>query len=338
MGIFNRLYNFISGIFYSNDTNNIAESNDTVVNNQEKPEVEIVHLANVSEDILENREKELETLFEEPKDIQEVEPVVEIHENVENKPRRTYGWKKDKVDPRDKIFVPKSFKRINQNPMIDLRNKCPSVYDQGQLGSCTANAIAAAYEYDEINQKEPNVFTPSRLFIYYNERSMEGTIDEDSGAMIRDGIKSINSVGVCHEDLWVYDISKFNVTPPDECYKDAENHKCVKYQRVIQTVYNMKATLIQGLPFVFGFTVYESFESEDVAKTGIMTMPTSNEKQLGGHAVMAVGYDDSKQAFIVRNSWGTGWGDNGYFYMPYDYISNSELASDFWVVQVVRDN
>jgi C1A family cysteine protease len=208
------------------------------------------------------------------------------------------------------------------------------VYDQGQLGSCTANAIGAALQFDQIKQGEHD-FLPSRLFIYYNERQLEGTIGTDSGAQIRDGIKSVNKVGAPPETDWPYDIAKFSQKPPDEAYVDALKHQAISYQRVTRVLGQMKGCLADGYPFVFGFTVYESFESPDVAKTGKAPLPQPGEKVLGGHAVVGVGYDDTSQTFLVRNSWGTGWGLGGYFTLPYAYLTERGLASDFWTVRRV---
>ena len=247
---------------------------------------------------------------------------------------KKYGWRKELQDNRDEILGHDNFTFDSSH---DLRDKCPDVYNQGKLGSCTANAIAAAYEFDMMKQEE-TPFVPSRLFIYYNEREMENTVNSDSGAEIRDGIKSINKVGIVNEVLWPYIISKFTEKPPTELYTKALEHRAVKYQRVIQDLNNLRKTISSGFPIVFGFSVYESFESEEVAKTGIMTMPKPDEKLLGGHAVMAVGYDDTTEVFVIRNSWGNEWGDKGYFYMPYKFIINSGLASDFWVVEKVRDD
>ena len=115
-----------------------------------------------------------------------------------------------------------------------------------------------------MKEKETSVFTPSRLFIYYNERAMEGTINEDSGAEIRDGIKSINSKGVCPEPSWPYDITKFTQQPSSELYETAKNHKCVQYKKLIQSLDQLKQCLIEGFPFIFGMMIYESFESENV--------------------------------------------------------------------------
>jgi C1A family cysteine protease len=172
----------------------------------------------------------------------------------------------------------------------------------------------------------------SRLFIYYNERSLEGTVKQDSGAQLRDGIKTLATNGVCPETDWPYIISKFKSKPNTKSYQDGLQHKITSYSR-LTTSTDMKTCLASGFPFVFGFTVYQSFESTQVANTGIVPMPSKNEQVLGGHAVMACGFDDSKNWMIVRNSWGSSWGAAGYFFLPYSYISNTNLATDFWTIR-----
>jgi uncharacterized protein YvpB len=162
------------------------------------------------------------------------------------------------------------------------------------------------------------------------------TVNSDSGAYIRDGIKSLNTNGICPEKEWAYIIEKFVQKPPKKCFDDALKSTVKSYERLTNTnLTQLQACLSEGYPFVFGFTVYESFESEAVAKTGMMQMPKAKEKVLGGHAVMAVGYDDSKQVVIVRNSWGKDWAVKGYFYMPYGYITNNHLCDDFWTIRIV---
>lgn len=245
-----------------------------------------------------------------------------------------YGWIADLPDARDHIYAAAPEILAQLPPKVDLTANCPPVYDQGELGSCTANAIAAALEFDRMRQ-ELDVFIPSRLFIYYNERVMEGTTNSDSGAQIRDGIKSVSKQGDCPEDTWHYDISKFTVKPPQKCYTQAKRFKAIQYQRVIRNLNQMKACLASGFPFVFGFAVYESFESQEVAQTGHATMPAPSEQQVGGHAVMAVGYDDTNQWFIVRNSWSDKWGMKGYFTLPYSYLMDENLADDFWKITLV---
>ncbi|WP_415855936.1 C1 family peptidase [Sinomonas sp. G460-2] len=256
---------------------------------------------------------------------------------TESSPRtnHSYGWVPDVPDQRDHLFAAPPAVLGALPPSADLTAQCPPVYDQGQLGSCTANAIAAALEFDADKQGITGYATPSRLFIYYNERVMEGTVASDSGAQIRDGIKSVGAQGACPETEWPYVIAQFAVQPTQQCYIDAKQHRAVAYQRVSRTLQQMQGCLAAGYPFVFGFTVYESFESQQVAQSGIAPMPAPNEQVLGGHAVVAVGYDNTSQRFRVRNSWGTGWGQAGYFTLPYQYLLSTGLSSDFWTVRTV---
>lgn len=250
---------------------------------------------------------------------------------------RGYGWKPDLPDVRDYKFVKLNPVSFTQTTLIDLQPKCPSVVNQGNLGSCTGNAISNAHLFEQMREKKAQRIVPSRLFIYFNERKMEGTIKQDSGAMIRDGFKSIATEGVCSESSWPYDINKFAKTPPKSCYKTALSHTALQYQRLNNTNLNeLKACLASGFPFVFGFTVYTNFESAQVAKDGIVNLPQAGEEVLGGHAVMCVGYDDSTQRFKVMNSWGTQWGNKGYFTIPYSYLTNGDLADDFWTLRLVK--
>lgn len=221
-------------------------------------------------------------------------------------------------------------------PRVDLTAQQPAIYDQGQLGSCTAQAIAAALEFAQAKQRQPDVFTPSRLFIYYNERVILGTVDEDSGAMLRDGIKSVAKQGSPHERIWPHVISRFRQKPAAAAYRDGALHEAILYQRLRQTIDQLKGCLASGFPFVFGFSVYESFESRAVARTGEVPLPAPREALIGGHAVAAVGYDDPARRFIVRNSWGTAWGVKGYFTMPYAYLLDGGLSDDFWTINMVE--
>lgn len=258
-----------------------------------------------------------------------------------------YGWKPDLPDQRDYSYAVSAGVMQTIPPLVDLRSQCPAVHNQGQIGSCTANAIAGALEFDMMKQNPSSSFTPSRLFIYYNERSIEGTVGSDSGAYIRDGIKSVASLGDCPESEWTYDATpplpgnvfapgaKAATQPYPQCYTDAVQHKALTYMSIDQNLADMKGCLASGYPFVFGFTVYESFESQQVAQSGVLSMPAAGETIVGGHAVLAVGYDDSKNAFIIRNSWGDGWGLAGYFYMPYAYLLDNNLSDDFWTIRTV---
>jgi C1A family cysteine protease len=258
-----------------------------------------------------------------------------------------YGWSPDLPDARDHYFAA-PLAEIGPLPTsVDLRAKCPAVYDQGQIGSCTANAIGGAFEFLLLKEGQSD-FMPSRLFIYYNERVIEHHVSTDSGAQIRDGVKSVATLGVCPESEWKYDDTpppsdgapwppnaRAGEKPTKKCYTDALKHTIKSYQRVVRGLTQMKGCLAHGYPFVFGFTVYESFESAQVAKTGVMPMPGPKEQVLGGHAVLAVGYNDADQRFIVRNSWGPSWGDKGYFHMPYAYLTDPSLSSDFWTLRLV---
>lgn len=256
-------------------------------------------------------------------------------DEVRTREIKRYGWIPDIPDARDFLYSAPEVVLSNLPKSVDLRPQCPPIYDQGQLGSCTANAIGAGYEFMQLKEGLED-FIPSRLFIYWNERTIEGTVDEDSGAMIRDGIKSVHKTGVCTEDTWAYDIARFTERPPAEAFTEAKAHQVTVYRRVLQVLHQMQGCLASGTPFVFGFSVYESFESEEVAKTGVVPLPPRSERLLGGHAVLAVGYDDATQRFLVRNSWGPHWGMDGYCTMPYTYLTNSSLASDFWAIYAVE--
>jgi len=252
---------------------------------------------------------------------------------VNGNPKHAYGWKCGRPDHRDLWH---EFGPLHESSgTIDLRKNCPEVYDQGNLGSCTANAIAACYEY-ALCQQGLHDFHPSRLFIYYNEREMEGHVGEDSGAEIRDGMKSIHSMGVCPEPQWPYNITKFTQKPDLNCYETALGDRSIKYNRVRQTKDQLLTALNIGFPVAFGFTVYESFETSEVATTGVMPVPAPRERILGGHAVVIVGYQPATDHWVVRNSWGAGWGDQGYFYMPGVFLLDPAQCSDFWTVTRVE--
>lgn len=250
--------------------------------------------------------------------------------------KRSYGWAgPDMPDARDHYrFVPGSV--LQSLPAsVDLRPQCPPVYDQGQLGACTSHAIAAALEFDQIKQQLPLQFVPSRLMIYYDERAMEGTVNSDAGARIRDGIKSVARQGACPEDLWPYDISQFAVQPPPTCYQNALQHRALSYQRVARHLSQMLGCLATGFPIIFGITVYSSFEDPAVMASGDVPMPSLFESVLGGHAMVLVSYDTATQRFGFRNSWGISYGQQGYGTIPFAYLLDPGLSSDFWTLETV---
>lgn len=249
------------------------------------------------------------------------------------------GWIPDHPDERDYIFRPKAVAPVRLPARVDLRSQCPPVYDQGQLGSCTANALAGAFDFDR--KKEGKAFmTPSRLFIYWNERDMEGTVSSDAGAEIRDGVKVLIKLGTPPETDWPYDIAEFTVRPPKKAFADAEKNQALVYQRIMRPandpLQDMLACLSTGYPFVSGIQVYQNFESDQATTTGVIGMPGKHEQLLGGHAILIVGYEQDKKRFICRNSWGETWGDKGYFYLPFPYLESAALAPDQWLIRTVE--
>jgi C1A family cysteine protease len=271
-----------------------------------------------------------------------LEPITSpLEPKEEKKILRSYGFKPDlPLSSKDKNLMLTAHSSVRRRfpKKLELIN-LPPVYDQGALGSCTSQSLSAAFQYEQRRQNLPD-YMPSRLFIYYNERSLEGTINIDSGAALSDGIKSMTNLGVASEEKCPYIIEKFAEKPSDEAYRFALDHQVIKSSRVNMTVNDFKTMINLNVPIAFGFTVYESFEDQETARTGIMKVPdTTKEECLGGHAVLCIGYDDLKTSadkktvgyLKVRNSWGSSWGSGGYFYMPYDVIKNG-LACDGWAI------
>lgn len=250
---------------------------------------------------------------------------------IQTRSHQWYGWLPDLPDHRDLLYSAVKPKAVRLPASVDLRAGCSPVENQKTLGSCTANALVGALEFLEKKTGTPFVDL-SRLFVYYNERVIEGSVNSDNGAFLRDGIKSLAKQGVCSEKSWPYKLTAYKKKPSATCYTAAKKHTITSYHR-LNAVDEMRACLADGYPFVFGFTVYESFESQAVTKSGILDMPKPNEKNVGGHAVMAAGYDDAAKRFLIRNSWDTDWGQAGYFTMPYDYLADRNLSDDFWTIR-----
>lgn len=259
--------------------------------------------------------------------------------HIKSTTKTIYGWKK----PMIKKQYPR-FKEILETSTlptkIDLRTQysLPAPYDQGNLGSCTANALGFCYQFLQIKFNTKYKFQPSRLFIYYCERALEHSVSQDNGAMIASGILVLKTTGTCEESLCPYNISKFTNKPSTTAYTQASKFKSLTSVGINSNLLEIKNALADGFPVAFGFQVFESFESNSVSSTGIMSMPTTSEEIVGGHATVIVGYDDDKNYFIVRNSWGSNWGDRGYFYMPYAYVTSSkDYCDEFNVISSITD-
>jgi C1A family cysteine protease len=255
------------------------------------------------------------------------------NEDGQKTTRYIYNHRQDPVDTRDHKFHLKVAQLTTLPPSADLRKTgyLPKCLDQGNLGSCTANATSNALRFCLRKEKALD-FQPSRLFIYYFSRLIENTVSEDSGCYIRDVMKEVQTYGACSENNWGYNISQFAVHPPTTAVRAARTHiSSFQYMSVNQDLNSIKNALVQGFPIIFGIQVFESLEAEAVFKTGLIPMPnTTKEQCLGGHCVLMVGYDDATRRFTFQNSWGESVGQNGFFTIPYDYVLNPNLASDFW--------
>jgi C1A family cysteine protease len=245
------------------------------------------------------------------------------------------GGIRDAPDGRDYPYIAPPEVLNNLPNSADLRSLLPPVYNQLTINSCTGNAIAAAMEFDDLKRGMKRVKTPSRLFIYYNERVMEGDPGKDSGGQIRDGIKSVALQGVCTEKIWPYLKANVLKKPSSAAYSQARRYKAIEYQRISHKLDHMKSCLASGYPFVFGIKVFTSFQGATMKKTGELDMPRKHEKAIGLHAVLAAGYNDKARRFLVRNSWGSEWGMKGYFTIPYDYLLDAKISHDFWTIRFV---
>ena len=248
---------------------------------------------------------------------------------------RYFGWKRQQPDRRDVRFVPEPHIMTALPPAADLTAGMGEVLAQGQLGSCGPNSIDSLVMFDQ--QKQGLRVEPiSRLFTYYTTRYLMGTTPYDSGVDNRTMLKAVHKYGFCDETTWPYDINVFTQKPPQSAYTEALPNAITNYAAVAQDIDAIRGCIASGFPFLFGFTVYESFESTQVTHTGIVPLPGSNERVLGGHDVCVVGYDDSTQRLKFKNSW-NGWGENnsGYGYFPYAYALDRNLSGDFWVINAI---
>lgn len=259
----------------------------------------------------------------------------------------------DKLKKRAAIAKPFITPVTTEAPLeASVKQYCPSPYNQGNLGSCTANAFCAAYQLLATkNNTHDAGFEPSRLFFYYNERIAEDPLHKqldivDTGADVADGEQYCNNYGVCSEQSWAYDLTKCNSTPTKECYDEALKHKISGFNVIPvdkNVTTNIENTIAAGSSILCAVGIYNSFESDTVAKTGVVPVPKPKNYDdpndtvdacLGGHEMLVVGYNRTTQLFTVLNSWGSNWGDHGFCYIPYGYFANPNLSHEFSVIRL----
>lgn len=252
------------------------------------------------------------------------------------KPRkiRRYGWKRDLPS---RIYTPFRLQLTSLPSSFSLLPSgfLPPVFDQGNEGSCVGNSGTAVMQYIRAKRAETDI-TLSRNFLYYNARVLSGDADYDGGCQISDAISTLKTTGVCSEPTWPYNESNVLLRPSDDAYSEAVSYEALTTEQVAPDITAIKTAIASGIPVWFGFTVYDAFESPAVAQTGVLNMPGPTEDIVGGHAVLAVAYDDTAERVTVRNSWGSSWGQKGYFTMPYEYVASSDLADDRWAVYTVK--
>lgn len=246
------------------------------------------------------------------------------------------GWTPDVPDHRDYYYAVPSFAPALP-PSVSMLPLMPPAYDQKAHGSCTAQAARGAVQFTAKEQtgfkrKQP---VPSAMFIYWNTRNDQGTAHDDSGATLRGTFKSLVRYGYCAERFWAYKDDNLLEQPTDDAYVKAAPYRLrtSAYMRVPQTLTALKTCLFERNPVAFGAMLYESFDRARVS--GVVPYPLKDEDAIGGHAMLVVGYDDERQAFLVRNSWGKRWGLDGYCWIPYSYILNNDLTADLWTLKAV---
>jgi len=263
-----------------------------------------------------------------------------------NHVKKDHRLEPDKPDARDHVYeIPEPHHGKALPSSVDLRHHCPPVYNQESTDSCTAHAVSGAYACHR-RQTKARHFKPSPRFIYYNERELTNQLQGDCVVHLRDALKAVAKRGVCPAHLWRFSNSErlTGRKPPQRAFAAARNHRIVSYLRIGGTKHKpadlltrLKHCLADGHTFVFAFAIYPNFRHGwEKWKHGIMPMPgPRTAKKIEHHAVLAVGYDDELQAFLVRNSWGPKFGTGGYFRMPYSVITNPSYAYDFWTVRGV---
>ncbi len=243
------------------------------------------------------------------------------------------GYRPEKQNSKDKKYSASHDRQLP--PRVDLRSYMTPVENQGSSNSCTANAMAGAYEY-LTNRSLGQSADVSRLFIYYNARELDGDCSQDQGTYLKSCVKVLRKHGACSENTWSFNLDQILEQPSKQAYEEAANFRVEDAARVEIDRHTMQSCLSEGYPFAFGLQLFSSFQQ--AGSTGLVPMPDpDNEKHDGGHAMLCVGYSDVDQVFIVRNSWGTDWGEQGYCYIPYDYMTKPDLIHDCWTIRQVSD-
>lgn len=258
---------------------------------------------------------------------------------IQGKQRHLSGWKRDRPDHRDLLMKTSFIQGLFIPKISDLRKASPvvlsKVEDQGDIGSCTANSSTSVFEtlYLKANKPETNM---SRLFLYYATRvwTEKTAPGDDSGCQIRNVMRTLAQYGVCFEKTWPYDVPRFLQEPPQQAKTEATQHTVIFYYR-LPNLNSIKQCLVQGFPVVGGFSVPENMESDECAQTGVVKYPSPTEDFVGGHAVMFVGHNDDTSQLTFQNSWSSEWGDKGFGYLPYQFVTTG-LATDFWTIRTAK--
>ena len=203
------------------------------------------------------------------------------------------------------------------------------------MNSCSANAITAALRYDELREGRSHVPSPSRLFIYDNERVLSGMVGSNGPVPLRDGYRTIVKPGACPEANWPYEVRRFRRAPTPRCFDLACRHRAIAYDRLRRAISHIRACLAQRFPIVMAIAVHQSMTGRGVRRTGVVPLPARRDRLRGGHAVLVVGSHHARRLLIVRNSWGARWGDHGYGYLPYAFVASRDLTWDFWTMRRV---
>ncbi|MCP2729149.1 C1 family peptidase, partial [Limnofasciculus baicalensis] len=264
--------------------------------------------------------------------------VVLINQNTGKRIKLGGFHKSDQKPPNSKQYAASRYQKKDLPHKVDLRPYMTKVENQANANSCTANAMVGAYEY-LAKRMLGDSGDVSRLFVYYNARALDGKRVKDEGTSLTNCIQVLQDMGACTEDTWPYETSQVNKQPSDEAYEEAEQFLIEDAEEIDIDLFSMKHCLAEGYPFAFGMLLFKSFDK--ATKKGRVPMPDLSTEEgretHGAHAMLCVGYSDKNEAFIVRNSWGDDWGDNGYCYIPYDYLTNPDLSWDCWTIRKVTD-